>query len=559
MAEGGSGGQRQLVAAILAADVAGYSRLMADDETATITALDDARGVFRTNIAEQGGRVVDTAGDSVLSVFETTAGAVKAAMAIQARLAEINAEIPEPRRMLFRIGIHLGDIHEKADGTIYGDGVNIAARLESLAQPGAVAVSDAVQAALRGRIAHAFADLGEHEVKNIAHPVRAYRVLAEGETVESSRASLRSPRALVAAVIAVVALSGLVAWQISRAPTPDEVAVADPVLALPTGPSIIVLPFINASGDAEQDFFVDGITGDLITALTRFRELFVIAQNTSFTFKGDDTGAVAIGRELGVRFALEGNVRRSANKIRISAQLLDVDSGASLWAQTYERDLTTDDIFAIQDDITGQVVGALADPFGGVIHRIGVANTHGTKTANLDAYECVLRAGTFFRVFSPDAHLEIRTCLERAVKLDPNYAQAWAWLPPSMLMSIYSASIRAPTPLPVLLTLPSAASLSTRITALCNGFWPEPMWGTAISTLFTPRPIELSRSIPTAPRFSPPPDFTWLIPDAGNAAPRWSGRPFASTPTIRAGTIIRSPSIAFSRASTNWRSRRPKK
>ncbi len=225
-----------------------------------------------------------------------------------------------------------------------------------------------------------------------------------------------------------MAIAGVAAWQFSGAPAPDELAETDAALALPTGPSIVVLPFANVSGDAEQDFFVDGITEELITALTRFRELFVIANNTSFTFKGDDTSAVEIGRKLGVRYVLEGSVRRAADRIRVGAQLLDTESGANLWAQNYERDLTAADIFTIQDEITEQVVGALADPSGGVIHRVGVGETGGKATASLDAYECVLRAGTYYRFATPDVHLETRDCLERAVALDPDYALAWAWL-----------------------------------------------------------------------------------------------------------------------------------
>ena len=420
-------GERKL-AAILAADVAGYSRLMGDDERATVASLKLARQVFKDRIAAHSGRLIDTAGDSVLAEFKSVVEAVQCAVEVQERLGTDNEPVPEHRKMHFRIGINLGDIIEEDDGTIYGDGVNVAARLEALAEPGGIMVSESAHMQVEGKLDIGLADAGEHEVKNIAKPVRAYRVMAEGEIVQNTRSTLRSSRILVVAVVVVAALTGLLAWQFTKISAPDEVAANETVLSLPTGPSIVVLPFINASGDAEQDYFVDDITGDLITALTRFRELFVIAQNTSFTFKGDETGAVEIGHRLGVRFALEGNVRRSADKIRVGAQFLDVDSGASLWAQTYERDLTTHDIFAIQDEITEQVVGALADPFGGVIHRIDVAKTHRKETTNLDAYECVLRAASYYRIFSPVAHLETRDCLERAVKLDPDYALAWAWL-----------------------------------------------------------------------------------------------------------------------------------
>ena len=315
------------VAAILAADAVGYTRLMADDEPATMNALDAARAIFVQHIEANQGRVVDTAGDSVLAVFETTEGAVLASVAIQERLAEKNAPVPEARRMRFRIGLHLGDIREKVDGSVYGDGANVAARLEGLAEPGAIIVSDVVQGALRGHLDIGFADAGSHEVKNVAEPVRAYRVLAEGETAPRKR-SVLTKRALAigaaAALLAIVVAAGVTIWPSSE---PDEEVVVeaagdqtdDPILAMPTGPSIAVLPFTNLTGDPGQSYFVDGMTEEIITGLAKFSNLRVMARNTSFQFKGQTIDVAEIGRRLGVDYVVEGSVQRDASTIRVAA------------------------------------------------------------------------------------------------------------------------------------------------------------------------------------------------------------------------------------------------
>src|SRR5262245_57492 len=263
---------KQKLAAILAADAVGYSRLMAADERATVAALDAARGVFRRHIAQHGGRVVDMAGDSVLAMFESAAGAVSAAMAIQPELETSSQADPEDRRMRFRIGVHLGDVIEKSDGTIYGDGVNIAARLQALAQPGGIWVSEAVRSAVKSRLSASFEDQGEQQMKNITEPVRAFVLRAAGND----------------AAAAPVAPGGV-------------------QLSLPDMPSIAVLPFTNMSGDPEQEYFADGIVEDVITELSRFQRLFVIARNTSFTYKGLNVDVRKVARELGVHFVLEGS------------------------------------------------------------------------------------------------------------------------------------------------------------------------------------------------------------------------------------------------------------
>ena len=350
---------RQRLAAILAADVAGYSRLMGDDERATIATLNQFRAIFREHIEANQGRVVDMAGDSVLAIFETAAGAVLTGVAVQTALAEKNEELAADRRMVFRIGVHLGDIHQQDDGTIYGDGVNVAARLESLAEPGGICVSDMARGAVKGHLDLDFADLGEQTVKNIAEPVRAYRILAKGE-VAPAGARKRTPIYLVAAAVVVLAIVGVGWWQFGGAPEPEVVELAPGELPpVPSGPAIAVLPFDNLSGDREQEYFADGLAEDILTRLTAFLDLKVIARNSSFQYKGTAVDVREVGRELGADYVLEGSVRRDATSIRISAQLLDARDGSHVWAETYDRDLSVASVFAIQDEITEHVTAAI--------------------------------------------------------------------------------------------------------------------------------------------------------------------------------------------------------
>lgn len=341
---------KQRLAAIMAADVAGYSRLMAANESATVVALDAARGVFREQIESRQGRVIDMAGDSVLAVFETAAGAVLTALAVQQELDALTRSTPEDQRMRFRIGVHLGDVIEKDDGTIYGDGVNIAARLEELASPGAISVSDAVRGAVQGKVTAQFVDQGEQRLKNIAHAVRAFAVSGQGSAAAASAAS----------------------------------GVID--LSLPQKPSIAVLPFANISGDPEQKFFADGVVEDLITALSRVRALFVIARNSSFAYEGKAIDIRTVGRELGVRYVLEGSVRRAANRVRITAQLIDAIAGMHLWSEKYDRDLT--DLFALQDEITRDIVGVVAPEMLDAEMR----RARRKDPQSLDAWEAAVRA-----------------------------------------------------------------------------------------------------------------------------------------------------------------------
>jgi len=375
---------RQRLAAILAADVAGYSRLMAVDERATVAALDAARNVLKSQIESNQGRVIDMAGDSVLAVFETATGAVSAALAVQQELSVSANAVSEDRRMRFRIGVHLGDVIEKADGTIYGDGVNIAARLEGLAEPGGITVSDAVQGAVRGKVNATFADLGEQQVKNIAHPVHAFRVRAEG--------------------------SGAGRFAV------------EPELTLPDKPSLAVLPFTNPSGDTEQEYFADGVVDDIITALSRVRAFFVIARNSSFTYKGRAVDIKQVGRELGVRYVLEGSIRRAGNRVRITGQLIEAENGRHIWADRFEGNL--EDIFALQDRITESVVGVVEPN----LRLAEIERARHKPTSNLQAYDLCLRAMPNVSVATTkEANDESLRYLHRAIEMDPGYSSAKAW------------------------------------------------------------------------------------------------------------------------------------
>ena len=372
---------KERLAAILAADVAGYSRLMALDDRATVAALDASRRVFRAHVESNHGRVIDMAGDSVLAVFETAAGAVATAIAVQ---EDLNApdDVPPERQMRFRIGVHLGDLIEKADGTVYGDGVNIAARLEGLADPGGIAVSDAVRGAVRGKLSVSFVDQGEQWVKNIAHPVRAFKV--------SPAKPAAPPSAL---------------------PLPP-----------PEKPSLAVLPFTNMSGDPEQDYFSDGITEDIITDVSRISGLFVIARNSSFTYKNQSVDIKDVGRRFGVRHVLEGSVRRAGMKVRINVQLIDAESGGHVWADRFDRDL--EDIFLVQDEVTRKIVQALEVTLTGSER----ARRAGRGKVDSEAYDYLIRGKNCILQFNPAGLVEARDMLQRAVALDPGLSQPYAYL-----------------------------------------------------------------------------------------------------------------------------------
>jgi TolB-like protein/class 3 adenylate cyclase len=363
------------LAAILAADVAGYSRLMGIDEEGTLASLKaHRRDLVDPKIAEHRGRIVKTTGDGALVEFGSAVDAVRCAMEIQRVMAERNVSMPEDHRIEFRIGINVGDIIVDS-GDIYGDGVNIAARVEALASPGAICLSDNAYQQIKGKLVVDVSDMGEQQLKNITQPIRVYRVRLD-----------------------------------------EKIAGATP--ALPDKPSIAVLPFNNMSGDPEQEYFADGMVEDIITALSRFRHLFVIARNSSFTYKGRAVDIKQVGRELGVRYVLEGSVRKSANRVRITGQLIDALTGSHLWADRFDGDL--EDIFDLQDRITSSVVGAIAPK----LEQAEIERAHRKPTENLDAYDYYLRGMTNFYQMTKEAQSEALRLFHKAIEIDPNFAAA---------------------------------------------------------------------------------------------------------------------------------------
>ena len=437
--------QQRKLAAILAADVAGYSRLMADDERATVTALKEARSVFKDKVEAHQGRLIDTAGDSVLAEFRSVVEAVQCSVEIQEQLAVINEPVSGHRKMFFRVGVNLGDVIEEADGTIYGDGVNIAARLESLAAVGGVNVSGKVYDEVKGKLEYGYEFLGEQEVKNIAEPVRAYRVLPEGagltttsgEAQGGSKGILRRPKVVAGLVAGLATLIGVAVWGLSvRDEAPqmvkaDGTPTDDPVLAMPNGPTIAVLPFDNMSDDPGQDYFGHGLSEDLLTRLSRFSDLRVIARNSSFQYQGQDQGQAVdirqVGRELGTDFVLEGSVRREEDQIRVAAQLIETENGTHLWAETFEHELSASTVFEIQDEITSAIVASIGGSQGAVARQL-LADTLGGRTVNLASYECVLLSYDWERNPTNENYKRARTCLEDVVIADPQYAPGWGAL-----------------------------------------------------------------------------------------------------------------------------------
>jgi len=367
---------RNRLAAVLSADAVGYSRLMGEDEESALAALDAARAVFRETVAGHHGRIVDTAGDSVLAIFDSAVDAVRASVEIQDSLARRFESVPPERRMRFRIGVNAGDVVERSDGTVYGDGVNIAARLQSLADPGGACVSDVVVRQARRKIAAHFESLGEQRLKNIAEPVHVYRL-----------SSTRRPRP-----------SG------------------ETGLPLPSKPSIAILPFENMSGDPEQAYFSDGLAEDLITALSRIRWLFVVARNSSFTYGATATDVKQIGRELGVRYVVEGSVRKGGSRVRITAQLIDAVSGNHVWAERFDRELV--DVFAVQDEITERIAATIEPELA----RAELERARRKSPESLDAWDLYQRGLWHVWQFNAVDNARARDLFERATALDPGFS-----------------------------------------------------------------------------------------------------------------------------------------
>ena len=422
---------RRKLTAILSADVKEYSRLMEDDEEATVRTITAYREVMAGLIEGQNGRVVDAKGDNVLAEFPSVVDTVRCAVEIQKQFKLRNAELPEHRRMEFRIGINLGDVIEEEE-TIYGDGVNIAARIESLADGGGICISGTAYDQVEYKLGLEYAYLGEQTVKNIAKPVRVYRVLsfpgaAAHRVVQAKTAAERKWRkaAFVIAAVLVLGLGGLAIWNFLFRPSPPPVEVASEekmAFPLPDKPSIAVLPFANLSDDPKQDYFADGMTDDLITDLSKISGLFVIARNSVFKYKGEPVDVKKVSRDLGVRYILEGSVRRADNKVRINAQLIDAATGGHLWAERYDGKM--DDIFALQDRINQKIVTALA-----VKLTAGEQEQIARKyTDNVAAYDAFLQGRAHYVRRTPDDFARAVRYFKKAIELDPNYGRAYAAL-----------------------------------------------------------------------------------------------------------------------------------
>ena len=428
-------GFKRKLTAILSADVAGYSRLMAEDETSTVKTLATYREVIASLIKQHRGRVVDSPGDNVLAEFSSVVDAVQCAVAAQNEIQTRNAELPDDRRMEFRIGINLGDVIDE-DDRIYGDGVNIAARLEAMADPGGICVSKTAFDQIETKLPLGYEYLGEQSVKNIPKPVGAYRVLmkpeAVGKVIGEKRFLGRFSRrtALVAIIILGAVAGGLIGWNIylHQAKKIEPASLDKMAYPLPDNPSIAVLPFDNLSGDPKQEFFSDGLSEELITALSKVPKLFVIARNSTFTYKGKPVKVQQVSEELGVRYVLEGSVKMVENRVRITAQLIDAISGRHLWAEQYDRDLN--DIFAVQDEITMKIITALRVR----LTEGEFARLQGRYANNLQAYLKMLEGSGYWY---ESKNSEALKCFEEAVSLDPQYISAYAWLSWTHLMNVW--------------------------------------------------------------------------------------------------------------------------
>jgi adenylate cyclase len=446
---------KRKLAAILSADVKGYSRLMGEDEEWTVRTLNTHKGAIRTLVGQHRGRVVDSPGDNLLAEFGSVVDAVQCAVEIQQVLKAKNALLPETRRMEFRIGINLGDVIEEED-RIYGDGVNIAARLEGLAEPGGICISETAYLQIENKLPLQYDFMGEHEVKNIARPVKAYRALlepearervqgvggrAQGKAVRRKASGARRKPILFGAVAAVVLIGAVAVWQFVISPKPPPVEKADPkkmAFPLPDKPSIAVLPFANLSDDPKQEFFADGMTEEIITTLSKSPHLFVIARNSTFTYKGKPVKINQVAEELGVRHVLEGSVRRSEDKVRITAQLIDALTGRHIWAERFDRELK--DIFTLQDDVASRVMSALHAKMPAV-HRLGET---GRGTRNVEAFLKGMEAADSVFRFTKEGNARGRALYEEVIALDPNYARGYAGLALSRAAEVWLGTSQSP-------------------------------------------------------------------------------------------------------------------
>ena len=415
---------KRKLAAILSADVKGYSRLMGEDEEWTLRTLNSHKEMMSSLIQQHRGRVVGTAGDNVLAEFASVVDAVQCGVEIQQMLKAKNAMLPETRRMEFRIGINLGDVIEEGD-SIYGDGVNIAARLEALADPGGICISESAYQQIENKLPLKYEYLGEHQVKNIAKPVRVYKAQIEPEAAPKQVPIEKKPgrswlfRGAIIGAILVVIAGAITLYQFVLRPSSAKTEVASKekmAFPLPDKPSIAVLAFTNMSGDPKQEFLCDGITDEIINALSKVPELFVISRQSTFFYKGKPVKVKQVSEELGVRYVLEGSVQRSADRIRIKAQLIDVLTGDTLWADRYERDLK--DIFALQDEITMNVLGGVRVKLTGD-GLIGRTEKYFKGKHGLDCFLKILEASAYRQRMTIEDNNLARRLAEEAIAMCP--------------------------------------------------------------------------------------------------------------------------------------------
>ena len=423
-------GFKRKLAAIFSADAVGYSRLMGDDEEATIRTLTEYRETITAQVKKHKGRVVDSPGDNVLAEFASVVDAVRCAVETQKQITELNSDLPENRRMQFRIGVNLGDIVDEGE-RIYGDGVNITARLESLADGGGICISGTAFDQIKGKLNVGYKYLGEQNVKNIKEPIRVYRLLLEPDAVgkiigEKKPRQGQKKRAVVAVSAIIILLAGaFTIWNFYFRPSTSSERLS---LALTTDselskiPSVAVLPFDNLSDDPDQTYFTDGMTDDLITGLSKLKGLLVISRNSTFTYKGKSVKVQQVAKDLGVRYVVEGSVRRADEQVRINVQLIEAATGHHLWAERYDGKMT--DIFALQDQINQKIISSLKVKLTAA-EKSRIAHT---ETNNLKAYDAFLRGWEHYKQMTPEDFSKASSYYKKAINLDPIYARAYAAL-----------------------------------------------------------------------------------------------------------------------------------
>jgi len=440
-------GFKRKLTAILSADVAGYSRLMGEDEAATVRALETYRRVISDLIQQHRGRVVDSPGDNILAEFASVVDAVQCAVAVQKEIQARNLELPETRRMQFRIGINLGDVIEEGD-RLYGDGVNIAARLESLAEPGGICVSKTAFDHIETKLPLGYEYLGEQTVKNIAKPVCAYKVQMDPRVTVKAKAKVkpkegarRRPMIIGLVVVLLMAVGAAALWQFGFTPVSPPVEKASQqqmAFPLPDKPSIAVMPFLNMTGEKNQDSFCDGLSESLIMALSKVPYLFVIARDSTFRYKGKGVKTKQVSEELGVQYVLEGSVQKAGDRVRVTAQLIEALTGHHLWSERYDRSLK--DIFDLQDEITMKILTELRVKITGD----ETAHIQAKGTNNLQAYLKVLEAVGYGSQMNKEANAAAQRLLREAVRLDPNYAMAHSYLSAMLGQQVWFGASESP-------------------------------------------------------------------------------------------------------------------